>query len=1065
MSNPLDPRADHDGGLGRDKETGAHLIGVVGDWFMRLLEDPQNFWRALEDRKFGLSDKLCKDITSAPYVDYLREKICDEEFRDIDQIAGIANRARDFDPVDKYPHTIILLLGLGRRYLTASTELYALGVKSYEHYGALARGARGDSGEEAERWRSIVLETGIQLYRREDNCEGDEKIWEYLQLEFKFSDSLLERRMQFHLTEDSCELYERTKRRWLRFPEKVNRALREGDIEYYGALTPQMLDLPVPYDSADALDIVEEFSKALRGHHELDDIRDKQNRAQLAKNLRILQWDIFTRDLLTEQAAGTLSYQSSLDERGLRGFPPDEFLEKLTKESWEAHCNHVPLHSGILRKRYRREGYQCRAELVSEPLKEYRAGFNLLLNDAAKYNPTSYEDTTESFSDRQHKKIISKAIIVEDGELTFFIFLWLLRQAASLNEDPRVWRENPSAILSAGFRPTKAKTFNAWCVKEDLASFGQACGLLVPSDPGDYILTRRWRSFLKWLQRQRKAIRESRAERGVKAALPVKKVIARKEGTPEHALALALQEFFGSEELKDYLARAKVFPDEVSIEEFAQRHVGPLIDIAARHGLLRPPPAAPSVPKAHDEPWPYRDILIFRLSRAGFLPLEHLFRAYQPYELHLLILALSFTQTEMGEHKSDPGSPGMAGLKSAPISLAFATIAGALPPNVACGMSVNEWELRAECDEKDRELKLDYVKRARQWLAPYWTLFTALATELSVGKVQKASRQLGVAEILNAFSHEVGKISAYIFSRFFIKMGDAFHIEGQSPAPDALSVFVDEDAWRDRAGEVKPHPSATDMSEWRVCPTPATLRSFLHLYSIWIGSKVTLTDIGIDPGDYLKTLVDKLLPIAREMAVARERADQMNPIRSLRSALEIERRTRGKISGGAEIAAPMFTPPADRLKLNTTGTDSFDTMLKVFLVRALLAGLSNALKFTASDQRVTVGVTVNETAQGKWVEIEIVNPSAAPLSTSTALSNEEAEEAYRQAVVTKSKFSLGTEAVMNTCAKQLGGEGALKPFFNEEGLLCFRSTIRFPLPGPEKGDDIPWITLEAEERQ
>lgn len=1047
---------------------GAPLVSVISEWFYGLLQrpDPESFWQSLEKKSYGLSDELCQDITSAPYIDVLRPKF-EESESNFRQVEIIAERAEKYDAIKKYPYTIILLLSLARKFLTEGAKLYDLGLGSYEYYKSLAQSmdqGKNINADERLRVREIVLETGIQLYRREGELEKEDNIWRYLQLEFDYQEALFTRRMQFYQTDEPRKLFKLTTDRWTeesknkKEPEKEKKyyALNQTSLEEHGAMHPQLLDLPVPYSSTNALLVAERISEALRDG-KTESIQEEFNCGDLAKNLRIIQWDIFTRDLFDEQIEHKLSYKSSLAEKKISGLPPATFLDEVTKESWLAHCQYFPLHSGILRKRAQ-PGDSCpvldMAERMPERLQRYRLGFTRLLNKALKYNPSSYDDVIEAFADREDGEATSKALLVEDGELTFFTFLWLLRHAVSFDEDPpEVWCKDPSAQLYVRFRPTDEETFNAWWQKKDLAYFAQLCGLLVPSHSGHYVLTRRWRSLIRWLLRQRKtlmgdgSLEQTHDKVVIHHALPVKKIaVTETPGTPEHDFALALQSFFTSPGLCEYLTNVRVFPDEIPIEEFAEKHIGPLIKLAGP--ILRTAHDQSFASADADEPWPHRDTVLIRMSRAGFLPLEYLFRTFQPYEMHLLMLALSFTRTEL------------VGQKPAPVSLAFTTIAGALPPGVSRGMS---YDTGGAAYTQQDTADMSQRTKARRWLAPYWTLFTALAAELSVGQAQRASQQVGVElgveqgieEILSAFSHEVGKISAYIFNQMFIKMGDMFLIEGVTNTAGA-SLEADEALWKKRVGELKPHANAgetpdwpaDEISDWRVCPTPATLRSLRHLYSIWIGSKVTLKDFGVEPNDELKKVLNKIEPMAKEMAVARERAEQMNPIRSLKGARDTDEKTKKKIAGSAQIV-PQFTPPAEQLRLQTTGTDSTDTFQKVFLARAILAALSNAIRYTAKGGVVTVKVRVD----GNRVIIAIENPSAVLFPEGVDI-----EEAYNATIKAKSKFSLGTEAVMNTCARQLGGKGFLKPFRNENGILFFRSQIEFPLP-ETTGDETPWITL------
>lgn len=1025
------------------------LVHILGDLFLTvLMTNPAKYiWQALKTNEYKVSDELCKAITSTSYIDYMRPQF-DENEEFFQQLEDAAATAEEFHAVENFPYAIILLLSLGRKQLSLDTQLYALGRKSYEYYRGLSESRTIKEKKERRRVHEIALETGIQLYRREGDIEKEENMWSYLQFEFDYQEALLTRRMQFYQTDDLRRLFKLTTDRWIDVPEKAGKyqTLKKEYLEDYGAMYPQLLDLPVPYDSADALHVAEQISDVIRSDKsdtEKASIVQKQlNRDRLAKNLRIMQWEIFTRDLLDEQVERKLSYKSSLADKNIQGFPPTQFIKEVARKGWESHCDYFPLHSGILRAR-EPAGERCGEVPVTDQLGEYRNGFELLLNKARKYNPTSYDDVIEAFAYRDERKFISKALLVEDGEMTFFIMLWLLRQAVASNQDPGEWIKNPAAKLTVGFLPSQVEELNSWWSKKDLATFMQACGLLVPSHRNTYILTRRWRSLICWLRRQRKEVANDvdnsvDGTLDIPPTLPVKKIeAARKPGSPEQEFVAALQEFFTSDGLREYLSAAKVFPDEVSIESFAEERIGPLVRLA--HCILHTRRSDSSEIDDSDEPWPDRDTVIFRMSRAGFLPLEYLFRAYQPYELHLLILALSFTKTDLVSQRS------------APISLAFASIAGALPPLVPSGMFYDG--TRGDTQPLTNGEADTHSSKARQWLAPYWTLFTALAAELSVGKVHKASKQIGVEEILNAFSHEVGKVEAYIYNNLFLRLGDVFSIPGDNATEEDSPLGL-KCKWEEPAGVIKPDEGglidpdalAREMANWRVCPTPAMLASLYKLYSIWMGSKVSLKDFNINPVGKFPDLLEQLAGMAKEMAVARQRVDEINPIRSADIARLTEEITSERLHAAAEVNY-IIDDSAAELRLNRD-TDNFDPQRKIFLVRALLAGLSNAIQHVTGGGKVTVFVRVKDDSE---VVVEIKNPGIAGGN----YPQKDEENASR--LLVKTKFAFGSEAVMKACAKQLEGDASINESKTGEYYI---SSLSFPLPKFE-GKTRPWITAKA----
>lgn len=1006
------------------------LVFIISQRLLTILNrsDPRFLWRALKKGNYKLSEQLSREILAAPYIDYLRSKI-DKDRELFDRIENTAACAREFQAAFKYPYTIILLLSVMRKFLAKDTNLYELGKKSYEHF-------KKRSGTNLAA-REIAVELGIQIYRREGDLESEENIWPYLQLEFQHPEALYARRMQFYQTDDPRKLFRLTTQRWIRNPEqeKVYNQLRRESLQFLGALHPQLIELPVPYGSADALRAVDSISNSLKAGTQRSFLRE-QNRDHLAKNLRVVQWDLFTRDLIVEQAERKLSYKSSLTGEN-KGLPPDDFLDLVAEQNCLAHCHYFPLHSGILRDREGPKDH-CKVSDVKELLKAYRLGFGKLLSKAEKYNPRSYDDVIESFSYEENRastaRSFAKALLVEDGELTFFVVLWLLRHAVHLGENPEVWQDNPSRHLSVDFCPTlEAETYNAWWHTKDLASFAQLCGLTVPSHRHGYlILTRRWRSLVRWLGRQARILRDAKEtsasdDGSLLEALPVKRIRdLRKQDSPEHKFAVALQDFFTSEELCKYVTGLRVFPDEIPIKEFATKHIGVLITIA--YQLLIVSPDATPGSDEQDEPWPYRDRVLIRMSRAGFLPLEHLFRVYQPYELHLLVLALSFTKTELVDQRP------------APVSLAFATIAGALLPGVARGMTEHHG---SGIPAQQMTGNDSPQSRARRWLAPYWTLFTALSSELSVTNVQKASKQAGFAEMLSAFGHEVAKVESYVFNNLFMHLGDVFAVDDQDEVTDFIRGLS---KWSVPAGKILPRNSDVNISDWRVCPTPNLLTKLNRLYVVWMGPKVTVEDLGINSIGAFDNFLEELIPLAREMAVARRMVDNLNPIRSLHSALRIDDSTE-VIEHAAKIS---LVPPKDPLQLNAD-IDNSDAMMKIFLARTLLAALSNAVQHTTKlGGKVTVEVHV---VQGTVV-IEISNPAE------TASGDPQKAIDAVALLSSKTQFGFGSEAVIQACISQLGGTAEITKSESEKELR-YLTRIEFPLPKVKEKDIDPWITVKA----
>ena len=138
----------------------------------------------------------------------------------------------------------------------------------------------------------------------------------------------------------------------------------------------------------------------------------------------------------------------------------------------------------------------------------------------------------------------------------------------------------------------------------------------------------------------------------------------------------------------------------------------------------------------------------------GFIPLEHLLRTYQPYEIHLLVQALNWERSFLVDDKP------------APISLGFAAIAGSVPDENLSD-SESSRDASAAFDQwlvpyrsllsllsNDSESSRDASAAFDQWLVPYRSLFSALSADFALPAVQDASKQIGKQGQQELFAHQ-----------------------------------------------------------------------------------------------------------------------------------------------------------------------------------------------------------------------------------------------------------------------------------------------------------------------
>jgi hypothetical protein len=983
---------------------------LTGDWFLSLLRaagPPGDGFRDLILRGDArLSDVLSKELTTYLFIDYVRKNL--RRPADVITLERIAERLETGNRWEDLPHTAILLLSLTRRDIPKESLIYQVVRRLYDRIVS----SESQSDDDIE----IALKAGLQLSRLETKSSD---FLPFVQFEFKHLETLTKIRNKYLGTDDSATIFSRNVDRWLSLQDHDRRELlAKTDLEKFGVLHPLLLDLPIPYGSAASLILTEAFSRALQEKEKESrgEKIEELNQTLLANRLRIVQWEVLTRDVLSERGGGSLAYSPATREMEISGFPPDDFLTQFTEASAGFQYQYWPSLVGTPRKRTHEQSESL--EMETAAMKEHVAAFRRLLPRIKEFHPSAYDDVIEDFKARHKGKAAFNAILVEDGEFTFFSVLWLLRHVVSLGEDPRLWLENSELELTSGFLPSFEDGGSHWRALK-LADFAIKCGLLIRSTNGRYLPTRRWRSLLSWLERLCQSVSTEQNNLDSGGLLPVKMI---EFSTTERPFIAALTTLFSSSPLMNYLETVKAYTDEITIEHFAEKLFGPFI-LCLSCDHTEPLAAGGSTTDIHpgsllricspgsDQPDGSaldRDTVLIKACRSAFFPLEYLFRAYQPHELHVLTLALSFIKG------------GAGGQLPAPVSLGFATIVGSIPPGVLRGLKTKESH-----DEADK------TNEAARWLAPYWTLFNSFSSELSLGAVQSAAKEAGeqggIEEMLRSFSHEVGKIGAYLLGNYFIGVSDAFVLDGEDSVPKGR--------WEPAAGLLKPAEIVLDrVTNWQLCPVPSSLEHLKVLFTIWAGSKTLLRDLGVHPDWNMAELIQYLIPIARRAAASRDRIEEDVPLESLEALLLIEREGDVSLTHVAEI---VFDSPDFARQIRFLGTTNKDAEnCESFFIRALLAMLSNAVYHSPPDKNVCISINAGVDSV---ISIEVLNKLHPYASVS-----EKGE--------IDSHFWAGTKAVGQTCMKPLSGEFEMVPIKDKGEFL---GTIRVPA----RVGEIEWMTI------
>ena len=674
-------------------------------------------------------DNFCKDLNVVRFIDCLREQINEDEYL-FTRIEGIARKLDEGNKFQKFPNFSVLLLSIAQKSLldpsvdVEKTRLYHIGKKLYDHFKNNPN-SHHDSCD-------VALKAGFQLSKLQDTLEWKREFAAFKEQHYEwkrefaaFKEQHYERltylRRQYFSADNPATFSNRVVERYKLI--YGTSGSKNSDSEFIkltqgfknlnpesNFLHPLCLQLPILARSTKSINFADDFAKNLR-----DGGSDKEFSKSLAEEFRILQWNILVRDLVEEDRSGTSYFYPITDKLNIQGTQNrEEILIKFFKEVRLAEYHFRPA-EGEIPTEQRDDVSSITLPTLEKEMEECYASFQTLLPKVRSLHPPVHKDLVDSFAKMRKEGNTSNAVLIEDGELSFFSILWLLRYAAGKGDQPTDWASDPDKPLSVCFRPSKdKKNRDEWWTLHNMYKFAEECGLIIllpdTDNPEKCILTRRWRSLITWLKRLNGELNKS--EDG---QLPIVKNLD--YGEAEQLFIQDLAEFLTSPNLKEFLDQVDVFSHvSMTCKDFAEKEFGPLMESLG--SLLNVEFAG------------LNDTILFRCCRAGFIPLEHLFRAYWPCELHLLIQALNWEELR----NSYP----------APISLGFATIAG-----------------KVETDRKSKRDSENLQKVTTDfdhWLVPYRTLFSALGANIALPAVQEASEQIGIEEQKSDFAHQTSNL-------------------------------------------------------------------------------------------------------------------------------------------------------------------------------------------------------------------------------------------------------------------------------------------------------------------
>ena len=203
-------------------------------------------------------------------------------------------------------------------------------------------------------------------------------------------------------------------------------------------MNPMRLELPIRARNTKVSEFANDFVQAVRNS-------EKKIVTELAKEFRIVQWEILVRNLFEENMPnmqGKLCFHPVTVERDVQGTPDlEEFLIPFSSEARSVERRFVPSYGEIpTKKRFgddslSTEGFFLDRTDLGNKVNECHASFQILLPTISEHYPFVHEDLVNAFANmRRSSNKFFNAILIEDGDFSFFSLLWLLRYAVEKYE-------------------------------------------------------------------------------------------------------------------------------------------------------------------------------------------------------------------------------------------------------------------------------------------------------------------------------------------------------------------------------------------------------------------------------------------------------------------------------------------------------------------------------------------------------------------------------------------------------------------------------------------------------
>ena len=475
-------------------------------------------------------------------------------------------------------------------------------------------------------------------------------------------------------------MYEKEKECYLHFDDRTAHETVERfkNLEKkYQDLSPFRFELPIQSQSAEAYKFASKFVKGFEGDtnksEETGKVTDstktkseetgKVTVEDLAKQFRIVQWEILVWNHFEESFENRLNLHPMSVEKKITGIVSEDYLKTFVNDTREIECRFEPSYGQIPTKIRNSMKDLSRENIIldrekAEEAAECRKSFDRFLREISDCYSFVHKDLVKSFTNARSinkpSSMYSNIMLIEDGEMSFFSLLWLLRYAR--HKDNKNWETKlnkwihgeENEKLTIRFRvkeeESSSKPFIDIWSECNMYEFSEEFGLIICLPESQCVPTRRFRSLITWLRCLNDNLKKT--YKRDEECLQSKKILDHSNTLLQrlHIKILDYDEdrtsfikklwgFLASNELTETLNQCDKYMSDASLcyECFTQKF-GCLVKSLDESLLLQ-----------SNSSVGLDDLELLRCSR-GFVPLEHLIRVYKPCEASLII-----SGTELGK--------------------------------------------------------------------------------------------------------------------------------------------------------------------------------------------------------------------------------------------------------------------------------------------------------------------------------------------------------------------------------------------------------------------------------